>query len=78
MWLYNGPIKKSLAVMPMAGFGAIKPFEPQRYICSCAHYVYDPARMGGQSFEELGKKWKCPHCGAKKKAFKKTNRHALS
>ncbi|WP_417831874.1 rubredoxin [Terasakiella sp.] len=78
MWLYRGNIQKSVAMMPMAGFGAIKAFEPQRWICRCSKYVYDPAQMDGVAFEEQSKKWKCPSCGAKKKAFRKTNKYPLS
>jgi len=51
-----------------------------RYICSVCGYVYDESRgipeariPPDTSWEELGDDWRCPLCGAGKKAFKSEN-----
>lgn len=78
MWFTIDELKKDQAVMPMATIGSLKAFEPQRWLCTCGGFIYDPATMGGLAFEELGKKWKCPACGAKKKKFSKTDQRTVS
>lgn len=78
MWIISDEIEKDFAVLPMASINVFKAFEPQRYICGCNAYIYDPATMGGLAFEELGKKWKCPKCGAKKKTFTKTSLRSIT
>ena len=47
-----------------------------RYVCSVCGYVYDPERgdrkgkiAKGVRFAELPDDWRCPVCGAGKKAF---------
>ena len=78
MWFTIRELTKDQAMMPVSSLGTIKAFEPQRWLCGCGGFIYDPATMGGLAFEELGKKWKCPACGAKKKGFKKTDQKSVS
>jgi rubredoxin len=49
-----------------------------KYVCSACGYVYDPAKGDiehrippGTRFEDLPDNWRCPLCGAPKRAFKK-------
>ncbi|WP_038012391.1 hypothetical protein [Terasakiella pusilla] len=78
MWFFKNELTKDRAVLPLASLGTLKAYEPQRWICECSSFIYNPATMGGLAFEELGKKWKCPCCGAKKKAFRKTDQRSVS
>ncbi len=78
MFLITKELNKSHAMLPLSRLGIIKEFEPQRWIYGCGGFIYNPATMGGLAFEELGKKWKCPVCGAKKKTFQKTDLKSVS
>jgi len=48
------------------------------YQCRMCGYIYDPGKgdpekgiLPGTPFEEIPDDWKCPGCGASKRAFKK-------